>query len=105
MKVEAAVTWRGEDICRQDQAVPDHHGDLQVEGGEGGLLVRVAQALGRAHGQAARFGQCVDRRGSERQTTAPGGLGRTRVDGGDIVAGIEERGQGRQGEGRRAEKG
>ena len=105
MDVEAAEPRRGQDRRRQDQAVGDDHGRIETESGEVRLLCRDLSATPEcAPAMPRSSGNGVDRR-RPRSLAAAGRARRLGVDGSDLVAGIDERAQRRDGEVRRAHEG
>ena len=99
MDVEAAQPRRIENGLRQDQAVSGDDAGIEVERGEVGLCLRVAQTGGMPHWQAEFLGGHVHRRPLQ-FLAPPRGPRRLRIDAGDVVSGGKKRLQRRNGEGR-----
>ncbi len=104
MQVERTVARGVEHGRRQDLAVGDHHRRVEVQRLEGRHGLRIAHGGGRAHRQAQGLGERLHRRGPD-LVPAPARRRRLGVDGGDLVSGGGQFGQGGHGEVRSAEEG
>ena len=103
MDIDAAQHRGIEEALGQDVAVGHDHGGIEIERLEGLCLLVTPQTLGRAHGEAEREGELVDRRPPLLLTTA-GRFGRAGIDRDHVVAGIGQRLECRYGEIGSAEK-
>ena len=89
MDVDAAEPGRIEDGVGQNKAVGGDHGGIGAQRRDRGLLVGALQTHRRAHVQAPLLGAYLHRRRPE-PLAAPGPPGRLAIDGGNVVAGIDE---------------
>ena len=87
MQIETAERRRGENGGGQQQTIGDDDGDIDAICAELLLRLRIAQRRRRQHGQRKSLGDLMDGRLGRLQTSAPGGLRRTRIDGRDLVPG------------------
>ncbi len=95
--IDAAQHGCIEEALRQDVAVGDDDGGVEIERLEGlGFLVAL-EAARRAHVQSEFRGELVHRRPAL-LLAATGGLGRARIDEDDVMAGVDQGTQRRYGE-------
>ncbi len=104
MQVEGAEPRSLQHLQREDLAVGDHHGGVQLQGLKGGDLLRIPHRAGGAHRQVQRLGESLHRRGPQ-LLPATARRRRLGVHRRDLVAGGDEFRQGFHRELRRAEEG
>ena len=104
VEVQAAEARRGQNGGRQQETVGGGDGGVEPERGEVALERGVAQARRRRNRNTARLGEGLNRGGLE-PVSATGGAGRLRIGARNLMACVEQRFQGRQGEFRRTQKG
>src|ERR1700730_646206 len=85
MQVEAAELWGIENALRQDHAIGDDHGGIDVVRSKRLERLRRLQRRRREHGNAEPPRFLLDRRYLQLHA-APGGFCRPGVDGGDLMA-------------------
>lgn len=89
MDIEAALAWCFENGLWQKEPIGNDDGGIGLVRQEG-LLLRLAFERGRGvDHEIMRQGKMMHRRQALRHA-APGGAGWLRIDGGDLMAGIEQ---------------
>ena len=89
MHVDAAEARRVEDFLRQDQAIGDDHGRVELKVPEGLVFILIFQRERGEDGDAVAFRRLMHG-GFPLFLAASGGAGRLAVDGGDLVSGGNE---------------
>ncbi|MDR6115711.1 hypothetical protein QE360_002680 [Sphingomonas sp. SORGH_AS789] len=102
MDVQAAEARRGQDRPGQDQSIGRDHRDIGIMGGEPRLFLLTAQRHGSEDGDAQRLGRLLHRRGDQLPPAPPAGAGRLAIAGDDVMPGLRQDFQDRDGKARRA---